>query len=295
METMTSAGAMTDTMSAPTVTFAGLDALWIQLTGTWCNLACTHCINASGPHDPWLRPLDADAVRQALAEGETLGVREIYFTGGEPFLHREIHPLLERALAVAPTTVLTNGTMITPAIADALAALAASSIYSLEIRVSIDDVDARVNDRIRGAGSLARAVRALTLLSERGLLPILTATDVVARPGVDRYVAFREFLRSLGIEKPRIKLLPVFPVGRAARDRPDRLTGDMLDGFDRSTLQCATARVVAHGGVYACPILAGLPEAWLSTASLADASTPARLAHSACVTCWRTGATCRNG
>src|SRR5205807_6229003 len=102
-------------------------------------------------------------------EGETAGVTEIYFTGGEPFLHREIVPLLERALAAAPTTVLTNGTMITPGVADVLAALAVSSIYSLEIRVSVDDVDATTNDRIRGAGSLARAARALTLLHERGL------------------------------------------------------------------------------------------------------------------------------
>jgi hypothetical protein len=108
-------------------------------------------------------------------------------------------------------------------------------------------------------------------------------------------VVFREFLRSLGIDKPRVKLLPVFPVGRAACGESERLTDDMLDGFDRGALQCATARVVAHGGVYACPILAGLPEARLSTGSLAESFGPARLSHTACVTCWRTGATCRNG
>ena len=34
-----------------------------------------------------------------------------------------------------------------------------------------------------------------------------------------------------------------------------------LDGFDRGTLQCSESRVVADGGVYACPILAGLPGA----------------------------------
>jgi len=286
---------MIDRESAPSVAFAGLDVLWIQLTGTWCNLACTHCLNASGPRDPWLKPLDATIVRQAIAEGEALGAREIYLTGGEPFLHPEVLPLLECALAAAPTTVLTNGTTITPATADALAALAAASAYSLEIRVSIDDVDAEVNDRIRGAGSLARAARALALLHGRGLLPILTATDVIATPGVDRYARFRDFLGSLGIDKPRVKLLPVFPVGRAARNGNERLTDATLDGFDRSALQCASARAVADGGVYACPILAGLPEARLSTGTLAESFGPARLSHPACVTCWQTGATCRNG
>ncbi len=35
----------------------------------------------------------------------------------------------------------------------------------------------------------------------------------------------------------------------------------MLQGFDFSLLQCSETRVVAEGGVYACPILAGLPGA----------------------------------
>src|SRR5260370_8364738 len=78
-------------------------------------------------------------IRRAIGEAEALGVKEIYFTGGEPFLHGEILPLLERALEAAPTTVLTNGTLIGPAQADALAALAARALYSLEIRASLDD------------------------------------------------------------------------------------------------------------------------------------------------------------
>lgn len=38
--------------------FVGLSALWIQITGTWCNLECSHCLNSSGPREPWLRPLE---------------------------------------------------------------------------------------------------------------------------------------------------------------------------------------------------------------------------------------------
>jgi MoaA/NifB/PqqE/SkfB family radical SAM enzyme len=280
--------------AAPTAPFRGLSTLWIQITGTWCNLECTHCLNASGPRDPWLKPLDGARVRRAIREAERLGVRDIYFTGGEPFLHREILSLLECSLAVAPTTVLTNGAPITAETADRLAALAGQASYSLEIRVSLDDVDAEANDRVRGAGSWARAVRAIALLHARGLLPIVTATEISAGEHGGLYERFRTFLVHLGIDKPRVKIIPVFPVGRLADAGGEPLTEEMLEGFDRGLLQCAETRVVADGGVYACPILAGLPGARLSSGNLEAAFQPASLYHAACGTCHRTGMTCRN-
>jgi MoaA/NifB/PqqE/SkfB family radical SAM enzyme len=282
---------------APAAPFVGLTALWIQLTGTWCNLACTHCLNASGPREPWLKPLAPTVVRRAIAEAETLGVREIYFTGGEPFLHAQIMPLLETSLAVAPTTVLTNGTVVTQALADELRLLAARARYSLEIRVSLDDVDPVLNDRIRGEGAWAAAVRTIRRLDERGLLPIVTATDVLSAetaPGGGMYGRFRDFLLALGVARPRVKIIPVFPAGRLEGQGGERLTEEALEGFDRAQLQCADTRVVADGGVYACPILAGLPGARLSAGSLAESFGPAPLYHAACVTCHQTGMTCRN-
>jgi MoaA/NifB/PqqE/SkfB family radical SAM enzyme len=279
-------------LEAPTAPFVRFSALWIQITGTWCNLECTHCLNASGPRDPWLKPLDGDTARRAIREADDLGVREIYFTGGEPFLHPEIVPLIADALAVAPTTVLTNGTAITDATADALAALAGEAAYSLDIRVSLDDVDRDRNDAIRGAGAWARAVAAIRRLWARGLLPIVTATEVTGDGAL--YARLREFLTGLGIDKPRIKIMPVFSLGRLDGDTGERLDDETLGGFDRELLQCADSRVVADGGIYACPILAGLDGARLSTESLEASFRPARLYHAACVTCHRTGMTCRN-
>jgi MoaA/NifB/PqqE/SkfB family radical SAM enzyme len=283
---------------AATAPFLRLSTLWIQITGTWCNLECAHCINASGPKHPWMRPMRAETVRAAIAEAERLGVRDIYFTGGEPFLHRDILALLKRSLEVAPTTVLTNGTLIDDATADALAAMAADSPYSLEIRVSVDDIDAARNDRIRGIGSWAKAVGAIRRLHARGLVPILAATEILqteAPAGSSMHERFRSLLRSLGIEKPRVKILPVFAIGRMARAGGPVLTEEMLEGFDRSRLQCSETRVVAEDGIYACPILAGLPGARLSTDSLEESFRPAALYHPSCVTCHQTGMTCRNG
>src|SRR5882724_763825 len=283
---------------APVAPFLRFATLWIQITGTWCNLECTHCINASGPKEPWLKPLRAEVARAAIREAEELGVKEIYFTGGEPFLHRDILSLLAHALETAPTTVLTNGTLIDAAMADALAALAASAPYSLEIRVSLDDTDREKNDRIRGAGALDKAMDAVRRLHERGLLPIVTATEITSREHADgraMYERFRDFLTAWGIEKPRVKIMPVFALGRLARPGGAVLSEDDLAGFDRGTLQCSDARVVAHGGVYACPILAGLPGAKLSEGGLEASFRAAPLYHASCVTCFQTGMTCKNG
>ena len=283
---------------APAAPFLRLTALWIQVTGTWCNLECAHCLNSSGPGDPWLKPISPEVARRAIREAEELGVKEIYFTGGEPFLHGEILPLLAEALDAAPTTVLTNGTLIDDAMADRLAALARSAAYSLEIRVSLDDTHAERNDRIRGAGSFDKAVRAIQRLHERGLLPIVTATEVTMgeHAGGERmYDRFRRFLTGLGIEKPRVKIMPVFALGRSVVAGGRRLGHEDLEGFDLGALQCSESRVVAEGGVYACPILAGLPGAKLSDGGLGDSFRDAPLYHPSCVTCHRTGMTCRNG
>jgi hypothetical protein len=285
------------------VAFRHLDALWVQLTGTLCNLQCTHCLNASGPREPWLAPLPAASARRYIAEAAALGVKEIYVTGGEPFMHDEILPLLAFALERAPTTVLTNGTLIDDAIADALAALAAGARYSLEIRVSLDDPDAAMNDAIRGPGAHRRALGAIRRLDARGLLPILTATEldapvVAARAGAapvtDRYARLRDLLLAAGIRKPRVKMLPLFPVGRMAGRGGGRVTPDMMEGVEPSRLQCSESRAVAAGGIYVCPILSGFPEGRLEGASLADTLVPSRLDHPACLVCWQTGSSCRN-
>lgn len=290
----------------PTAPFHHLQALWFQLTGTLCNLECVHCFIACSPTNQRLKFLAPETVYRYLDEAEQHGVREIYFTGGEPFLHKHILPILERSLHVAATTVLTNGTLITPPVADTLSALHTEARYSLEIRVSLDDVDEAANDAVRGKGALAKALRALRLLQERGLVPIVAVTEYLyeAQPhaatpsqfGSGFYQKFRDFLLANGITKPRLKVIPVFAMGKLDGTRPGatHLTAEMLRGFDLTTLQCSKSRIVADGGVYACPLLVGEPEARLSTCSLSAALQPCTLYHTACHTCYLTGMTCAN-
>ena len=130
--------------------------------------------------------------------------------------------------------------------------------------MSLDDPDAERNDAIRGPGAFRRALGAITRLEARGLLPILTATEIDGRggaPGEDRYGRLRALLLEAGVRKPRVKILPVFPVGRMAGRGGGVVTPEMLAAADPARLQCTESRAVATGGVYVCPILSGFPEA----------------------------------
>jgi hypothetical protein len=306
-----------DAASVPRVPFGELHDLWFQVPGLRCNLSCAHCLVNSGPDNLTLGSLTTVAVEAALAVGMEKGAKAVYFTGGEPFLHRDLPAMLAAALRVAPTTVLTNGTLIDEAMADRLAALAAASRYSLEIRLSLDDVDAERNDAIRGPGVLGRVARAAVLLDQRGLIPILTAVDMSSAPvaaaapspaaaapaaaaptpavaAPPLYWRCSDFLLGLGIARPRVKIMPLFTIGRLSGAGTGAvLTPELLPGFDLDLLQCRTARVVAASGVYACPILAGDPAARVA-ARLDEAFGPVSLGHPACYTCVVTGMSCAN-
>src|SRR5579872_2828649 len=76
-----------------------LETLWFN-TGTLCNITCAHCYIESGPRNDSLAYLTAREVEDYLDEIAALALptREIGFTGGEPFVNREILAMLETAL-----------------------------------------------------------------------------------------------------------------------------------------------------------------------------------------------------
>jgi molybdenum cofactor biosynthesis enzyme MoaA len=276
-----------------------LDALWIQVAGTRCNLACTHCFVSCGPDDTRQPFMTRAQVAARVAEGLALGVREFYFTGGEPFLHPGFLDILADSLALAPCTVLTNGTLFTRRLLAALRDLADRSPRSLELRVSLDGLSSAEHDRFRGAGTFARTLDGLRALEAHGLLPIVTVT----RSTDQDPLAFRErcmaMLRGHGLARPRLKVLPMFQLGRERERTRDYHPAETLAGlpaaaFDPARLQCSGCRAVTADGVYVCPLLVDEPGGRMAD-TLAAALGPFELRHGACFTCHVTGMTCANG
>ena len=76
-------------------------------------------------------------------------------------------------------------------------------------------------------------------------------------------------------------------------DRLDRVTAEMLAGYDTSQLICQHSRVVTDRGIAGCPILIDSPDAILGD-SLHAANRSFALTHGACATCYQYGAICTN-
>lgn len=283
----------------PRVPALALDTVWFQVAGTLCNLRCSHCFISCGPTNRSHDFMSRESVRAYLQEAEELGARDFYFTGGEPFLHRDLLGILEDTLRVGPASVLTNGTLVTPETAAALAALGRGNPYALEMRVSLDGLTPATNDPIRGEGAFEETMAGLRALASAGFLPIVTVTQTWEETDDARLrEEFHAFLRREGLARPRVKVLPLFRIGREeGRTRgyapAEFLTEEHLRGYDPWLLQCSNSRMVTSRGVYVCPILIDSPDALLAP-TLRESMKPFPLGHGACHTCWATGASCRN-
>lgn len=286
-------------LDAGEVPLGHLDALWFQIAGTRCNYTCRHCFISCSPHNRSFDFLPRETVLAALDESLALGVKEYYFTGGEPFLHPDAVELLERTLTLGPATVLTNASVLKSAWLERLAMAERASPYSLEFRVSLDGFSPETNDPIRGEGTFARTLDGLRKLHLAGFMPLVT----VARTADDQdagelFAGFARLLHEEGITRPRIKILPTLRLGaEVERSRGYRaseyVSRAMLDDFDATTLLCHAARIVTDRGVWVCPILLDAPDARMGD-SLAASLGPFKLRYRACSTCYEYGSVCAN-
>ena len=282
----------------PLLEFLGLDTLWLQLTGTICNIACRHCFITCGPKNDSHPMMQTDHVMNILEEAAQRGVKEYYFTGGEPFMHPDIFPIIEKTLQQGPLSILTNGILITDGVAARLARLFDRHEYGLDLRVSLDGISPQENDPIRGKKTFEKILAGAENLVRNGINPVFAITTIHSDyTEAEGRLEFMDMLRDKGFSPPRIKLIPPFKIGREERrgggyDTSDLLQeGDLLPG-EEHMLQCGSCRMVTAKGVYPCPILIEVEEARMGDL-LEDGLSPIRLNHPACYTCHVEGFTCR--
>ena len=171
-----------------------LPRIWIY-TNYDCNLSCSYCV-AESYVGADRRGLDALQVFRIIDEAKEIGFRELFLTGGEPFILHDIFSMIEYGLErLEHVTVLSNGILLKGKRLAQLEALPHRE--RLTIQISLDGSCADIHDRYRGVGSWQKAIEAITRLKQAGFHVRLGTTQTPEN--TDDLDAMCALHRSLGI------------------------------------------------------------------------------------------------
>lgn len=281
------------------------ETIWFN-TGTLCNIACTHCYIESTPTNDALVYLTTAEVQGYLDEIAALGwpVREIGFTGGEPFMNPQMIDMARAALEAGfEVLILTNAMqpMMRPRVREGLAALHRDFGARLTLRISLDHFDPANHDEERGAGSFDRTIAGMEWLRDQGITMSVAGrslwggTEAEVRAGFAALFARHNF--NIDAQNPAQTV--IFPEMDIAAEVPEITTACWgILNKSPSDLMCATSRmVVKHRGaaaptVAACTLLPYDPQFDLGP-TLAGATGPVALNHPHCAKfCVLGGASC---
>ncbi len=279
--------------------------LWFN-TGTLCNITCANCYIESSPTNDRLVYITADEVSDYLGQLEARGwgVREIGFTGGEPFMNPEMIEMARRALTRGyEVLILTNAMrpMMRRTVRAGLEALQRAHGDRLTLRVSVDHWTARRHDEERGAGSFARTLEGMAWLRDAGIRMTVAGrtvwgeTEAEARAG---YAALFE-RHGFAIDAFSPAETVLFPEMDVTAEVPEITTACWgILGKSPRDVMCASSRMVikrrgaAKPAVVACTLLPYSPEFELGE-TLEDAEGEVFLNHPHCAKfCVLGGASC---
>lgn len=283
------------------VLMTGLETLWFN-TGTLCNLACKSCYIESSPTNDALVYLTIDDVRAYLDEiaDGALPTREIGFTGGEPFMNRDIIAILQLCLSRGFNVLMLTNAM-RPMRRFEVELLALPHRDRLTFRVSLDHHSQAVHEAERGPNSWDKAMDGLKWLAQNGFNMAIAGrhlgdeSDAVARLGYSALVAGH----GLPVNVYDTGQLVLFPEMDARADVPEITSACWaILSVDPANMMCANSRMVvqrkgeANPRVAACTLLPYDPQFDMG-ATLAEASRPVILNHPHCARfCVLGGASC---
>lgn len=207
--------------------------LWLY-TNFDCNLRCDYCCVRSSPNAP-RRELGLARIQRIAREAAELGVKEIFVTGGEPFLLEDIGEILVACAGAASTTVLTNGMLFSGRRVESLRTLPRDRIV---LQVSLDSATPERHDVHRGRGTWARTREGIRRARAEGFRVRLAATVSTDAEAEE----FRQFLDGEKI---------------AAEDRVIRriaLRGSATEGVAVSRADLVPEVTITAEGVYWHPV-----------------------------------------
>lgn len=273
--------------------------LWFH-TGTKCNLACDFCLEGSSPSDKRLLTPKFEEVKPFIDEAVTLGVEQFSFTGGEPFLAKDIIKILDYASQFKPCLVLTNGTEPLVKRLDALITLQAKQQHPISLRVSIDSPNEQEHDAGRGQGTFLQAFVGLRLLHNNGFLISLARHMAKGEDTAAVEQQYRQLFSLNGLPSDmNMVAFPDFLAPGAISDVPHITTTCMTQyqtQSQRENYMCANSKMIIKKGdemqVYACTLVDDDDDYFLATSLAKSMTKTINLKHHRCYSCFALGASC---
>jgi pyruvate-formate lyase-activating enzyme len=274
------------------VALTGLQTLWFN-TGTLCNLTCRNCYIESSPKNDRLVYLAAAEVTTYLDEiaRDHLPTQEIGFTGGEPFMNRELPQMLEACLSRGlRVLVLTNAMKPMAKMRAPLLALNEKFGARLVIRVSIDHYTKDLHELERGQNSWAPTIAGLEWLAQNGFTIHVAGRTFSGQSEAEIRRGFARLFaeRAIPVDAFDPVRLVLFPEMDASVDVPE-ITEACWGILKKSpdAMMCASSRMVvkrkgeAAPAVLACTLLP-YDKQFEMGATLAEASRSVALNHPHC-------------
>lgn len=277
-----------------------LTTLWFN-TGTLCNLTCLNCYIESSPTNDALVYLSAAEAQGYLDEIAALDlpVREIGFTGGEPFMNPDILAMIGEALDRGfEVLVLTNAMKPMDHRKVGLKALKSAR---LTVRVSLDHHTPAVHEAERGVGTWEKTIEGLQWLAREGFSIAVAGRRLTQEAEADARAGYAALFEKLGVpidafDPARLVLFPEMDAGHDVPEITTACWGILHKSPD--DVMCASSRmVVKHRGadrpsVIACTLTPYDPQFDLGP-TLAGALGEVALNHPHCAKfCVLGGASC---
>jgi pyruvate-formate lyase-activating enzyme len=285
------------------VALRALETLWFN-TGTLCNLTCRNCYIESSPRNDRLAYLTRDEVRAYLDEiaRDHLLTSVIGFTGGEPFMNRDIIGMLDDVLSLGfRALVLTNAMAPLRRLRSRMLALRDAHGDRLTVRVSLDHYTPTVHEAERGRRSWAPTIDGLVWLARNGFSLDVAGRHFTDEPEEALRAGYARLFAELDVPVDAFDPvhLMLFPEMEPSRDVPEITTacwGILHKSPD--DVMCASSRMVvkrqgaSHPVVLACTLVPYDPRFELGR-TLAEAAQPVALNHPYCASfCVLGGAAC---
>ncbi len=281
------------------------ETLWFN-TGTLCNIECLNCYIKSSPTNDALVYISESEVIEFLDQIQTRNwpVREIGFTGGEPFMNPEIIGITRSALERGyEVLILTNAMrpMMRRKVREGLLELHRDYGKKLTLRISVDHYRSELHDAERGAGSFEKTLEGMKWLRDNGFRMTVAGRTVWGESDAESRAGYAAFYAEHGfdIDANNPGQTVLFPEMDETSEVPEITTAcwGILDKAPNAVM-CASSRMVvkrkgaSKPAVLACTLLPYSPEFELGT-TLAEAEADVHLNHPHCAKfCVLGGASC---